>query len=179
MSEQAFVGIDWAGQFEQHQPWLRRVLRCRIGNRHEVDDLMQEIALAVFRQNAKPIDAGRIAPWLYRLAVRQAINFHRREGRKSTPKPTAELEVVDRAGDPLDWLLASEMRTAMQAAISRLPIRDREILMLKYTEDWSYRQLASHLGVQEKTIEYRLLKARQRLRSLILSQVGVASIGNG
>ena len=176
MAELASGVIDWAGQLEQHKPWLRRVLRCRIGNRHEVDDLMQEIALAVFRQNAKPADPGRVAPWLYRLAIRQVINFHRRKGRKSTALPMPDLEVADPTGEPLDWLLTSETKTAMQTAIRRLPIRDREILMLKYTEDWSYRQLASHLGVKEKTIEYRLLKARQRLRSLILSQVGVPTI---
>ncbi len=36
--------------------------------------------------------------------------------------------------------------------------------MLKYTEGWSYRQLAENLGTKEKTVEYRLLKAREELR---------------
>jgi RNA polymerase sigma-70 factor (ECF subfamily) len=41
---------------------------------------------------------------------------------------------------------------------------DREILMLKYTENWNYQQLAEHLGVTLHTVEYRLLRARKRLR---------------
>ena len=49
--------------------------------------------------------------------------------------------------------------------MSRLPKRDAEILMLKYTEDWSYRALAEHLGISESAVETRLHRARQRLRT--------------
>ncbi len=38
----------------------------------------------------------------------------------------------------------------MNQALERLPQECREMLMLKYTENWSYRQLAMHLGVTEK-----------------------------
>ena len=172
MSEISFGTIDWTAELKQHEPWLRRVLRSRIGNRHEVDDLMQEIALAVARKRALPDDPERVAPWLYRLAVRQAINFHRKMGRKSNAKPTADLDVTCRSAEPIDWMLASEKSFAMQSAIEGLPVRDREILMLKYTESWTYKELAQHLGVKVKTVEYRLMKARQRLRTLILKKVG-------
>ena len=168
--------IDWTAELKQHEPWLRRVLRGRIGNRHEVDDLMQEIALAVFRQKSLPEDPVRVAPWLYRLAVRQAINFHRKMGRKSMAKATADLEVTSNEHEPLDWMLNVEQNKAMRDAIMELGVRDREILMLKYTENWSYKQLANHLGIKVKTVEYRLMKARKRLRSLILSRVGVPSV---
>jgi RNA polymerase sigma factor (sigma-70 family) len=48
---------------------------------------------------------------------------------------------------------------------------DRQVLMLKYVEGWTYRQLAEMLGVTEDTIEYRLLRARKRLKSLLQQQV--------
>lgn len=177
MSEIGIGTIDWTAELKQHEPWLRRVLSGRIGNRHEVDDLMQEIALAVFRQQALPTDPMSVAPWLYRLAVRQAINFHRKMGRKSNARPTPDLEVTSRDSEPLDWMLNVEQSSAMREAISELNILDREILMLKYTENWSYKLLAEHLGVKVKTVEYRLLKARRRLRKLILSKVGLPETG--
>lgn len=52
----------------------------------------------------------------------------------------------------------------VRQAMSRLPRRDAEILMLKYTEDWSYRDLAQHLGISESAVEARLHRARGRLR---------------
>ena len=172
MSEFGLGTIDWTAELKQHEAWLRRVLRGRIGNRHEVDDLMQEIALAVVRGRALPEDPGRVAPWLYRLAVRQAINFHRKMGRKSNARPKADLDIASRTAEPIDWLMQIEKSHSIRAAIAELPVRDREILMLKYTEKWSYKELAQHLGIKTKTVEYRLTKARQRLRSLILKNVG-------
>ena len=160
--------IDWTAQLERHRPWLRKVLRCRIGDRHEVDDLLQEIALAVFRQSARPDDPERVAPWLYRLAVRQAINFHRRLGRKSYARPELDFDVEAPRDEPLDWLLTTERDSAVQRAIAQLPARDREILMLKYSENWNYRQLADHLGIKIKTVEYRLMRARKLLRKLLI-----------
>ena len=172
MSPAGLDAIDWTAELKQHDAWLRRVLRGRIGNRHEVDDLMQEIALAVIRQRALPDDPSRVAPWLYRLAVRQAINFHRKRGRKSNAKPTPDLEVATSAPEPIDWLMQIEKSDSIRNAIAQLPVRDREILMLKYTEKWSYKDLANHLGIKVKTVEYRLAKARERLRSLILKCAG-------
>jgi RNA polymerase sigma-70 factor (ECF subfamily) len=64
--------------------------------------------------------------------------------------------------------LASETQENIQKALGKLPEIERQILMLKYAEGWSYKELAGHLGVQEDTIEYRLLRARKNLRRLLV-----------
>ena len=69
-----------------------------------------------------------------------------------------------KAEDPLDWLLADERRQLIRQALARLPKRDGEILLLKYTEGWSYHQLADHLGISHSAVEARLHRARQRMR---------------
>ena len=67
--------------------------------------------------------------------------------------------------DPLDWLLADERRRLVRGALAQMAPRDAEILLLKYTENWSCRQLASHLGISHRAIEARLHRARARLRA--------------
>ena len=52
----------------------------------------------------------------------------------------------------------------VREAIGRMPRPDVEILLLKYSENWSYEQLAQHLGTTESAIESRLHRARARLR---------------
>jgi RNA polymerase sigma factor (sigma-70 family) len=164
----AAATIDWTEELESNRPWMLKVLRSRVGDLHAADDLLQEVALAVLRQSARPTDPDKVAPWLYRLTVRQAINFHRRTRRRQWQPLVAEHEpVADRDVAPLDWIMASEQRADVQRALARLKPRDREILLLKYTENWTYEELARHTGAKVKTIEYRLLKARQRLRRLI------------
>jgi RNA polymerase sigma-70 factor (ECF subfamily) len=75
------------------------------------------------------------------------------------------VESDNRQPDPLGWLLSEERRAQVRTAMSRLGRRDAEILLLKYTEDWSYRELADRLGVSESAVEARLHRARQRLRT--------------
>jgi RNA polymerase sigma-70 factor (ECF subfamily) len=60
--------------------------------------------------------------------------------------------------------LADEKRELIRVALDRLASRDAEILLLKYTEDWSYRELAEHLGISHSAVEARLHRARARLR---------------
>ena len=52
----------------------------------------------------------------------------------------------------------------------RLAPRDREILLLKYTESWSYQQLSDRLGISETAVEARLHRARGRLRRELTAQ---------
>ena len=67
-------------------------------------------------------------------------------------------------------VLAAEQQDTVRSAVQQLPELDRQVLMLKYVEGWTYRQLAEMLGVSEDSIEYRLLKSRKRLKALLQSQ---------
>jgi RNA polymerase sigma-70 factor (ECF subfamily) len=77
--------------------------------------------------------------------------------------------VTSPAPEPLDWILHQESDQTMARCIAQLNHGDREILMLKFTEHWSYRQLADHLGISIRAVEHRLLKARKKLRNLLVS----------
>ena len=146
---------------------MRTVVGSRIHDANAADDVMQEIAVAVLQQNARPTDPQKVSAWLYRVAVRQTVNYRRRQGRR---RRAMENYTVHRAPtgtpepNPRDWVLRQEQRQSVTTAMARLTSRDREILLLKYTEKWSYEQLARHLGVSVKTVEYRLLRARRALR---------------
>jgi RNA polymerase sigma-70 factor (ECF subfamily) len=115
-------------------------------------------------------DPEKVAPWLYRLAVRQTLLYRRKQGRRRKmvdryAQRFRPSEANNRQADPMAWLLAEERRTQVRLAMSRLPKRDAEILLLKYNEDWSYDTLAKHLGISQSAVEARLHRARQRLRT--------------
>lgn len=162
--------VDWRAELARHDRWLRTVVAARLRDGHEVDDVMQEVALAAVRQAAPLKDAEKTGPWLYRLAIRQCLLYRRKRGRQrklqdrysNAFRPT---EHDTRTADPLAWLLADERRTLVREAIGRLHPRDAEILLLKYNEDWSYHQIAEHLGVSHSAVEARLHRARARLRN--------------
>jgi len=163
------ASIDWQAALAEHSRWLRAIVFARVGEAQAVEEVLQEVALAAVRQRAPLRERSKVAPWLYRLAVRQALLYRRSQGRRRKltdayarrVRPTDE----DRQGDPLGWLLADERRQLIRQALARLPRRDAEMLLLKYTEDWSYRDLAERLGTTEGAIEARLHRARARMRT--------------
>ncbi len=161
--------IDWQAALAQHDRWLRTVVRARLGEPQAVDDVMQEVSLAAVEGRSPLADPAKVAPWLYRLAVIQSLLYRRKQGRrrKLTDRYARRYRPSQqdcREPDPLRWLLAEERREQVRSALARLPRRDVEILLLKYTEDWSYRELTEHLGISQSAVEARLHRARKRLR---------------
>jgi RNA polymerase sigma-70 factor (ECF subfamily) len=166
--------LNWSDLLGRHERWLRTVIFARLGGHEGVDEVLQEVSLAAVRQQAPLADQSKAAPWLYRLAVLQALLFRRRHGRRRKLldryvqrwRPT---EFDSGTPDPLAWLLADERRQMVRQAVERLLPRDAEILLLKYTEDCNYHELAARLGISHAAVETRLHRARARLRKELAS----------
>lgn len=166
--------MDWSAILAEHERWLRTVVYSRLREPDAVDEVMQEIALAAVRQAAPLRDADKAAPWLYRLAITQCLLYRRKCGRrrKLTDRFTNACPPSDHdtgSPDPLHWLVAEERRGLVRKALSQLPGQDAEILMLKYTENWNYHQIARQLGISHSAVEARLHRARRRLREELVA----------
>lgn len=162
----------------KHESWLRTVLLSRLGNRDEVEDVMQEVAVAAANQSARFVAVEQVGPWLYRVAIRQMLQFRRKAGRNrrlllnagqyQSLKPK-QLEHQS----PLAFLLHNERQEAVRSALSDMVERDRQLLMLKYVDGLSYQQIASLLGATPQAVQSRLHRARavmrERLSTLIES----------
>lgn len=164
----------------ENESWLRTVVRSRIREPDGVEDVMQNIALALVRQKENLSDLNRAGAWLYQVAVRQVLMYRRTQGRRRRFEEgllqrtaAGEVSTLEAAG-PVDRVLAAEKQQQVQEAMQQLDDLDRQILMLKYSENWSYRDLAEHLGVKEDTIEYRLTRARKKMRQLLAQSVAAA-----
>ena len=159
-------GQVWSARLALHARWLRTVIAARAGDASAVDEVFQEVSLAAVKQTVE-VPEEKVAPWLYRLAVRQALLHRRRLGRQRRLRRNFALHRSadsDASPDPLVWVLSDERQQLIRRALERLNAKDAELLLLKYTEDWSYHDLAAHLGVSHSAVETRLHRARQRLR---------------
>lgn len=159
----------------EHLPWLRAVLLARLRDPQATAEVLQEVAASAARQLAKLRDPAKLAPWLYRIALVAVLQHRRREGRRRVlTRRYADMnqpsEHDPAQPDPLDWLLATEQHRLVREALQTLPPRDAEALLLKYSQDWSYQQIASHLGVSIPAVEGRLHRARARLRSAMVAR---------
>jgi RNA polymerase sigma-70 factor (ECF subfamily) len=144
-----------------------------LNDRQAVDEVLQEVAIAALRHGPMRLASGEVSAWLYRVAVRQALLQRRRAARseRRLAEYARRVEVGHTGGgDPLRWLLADEEAALVREALLRLSRADRELLLLKYTDNWSCKDLAAHLGIRLTTVETRLLRARERLRCELSNQ---------
>lgn len=174
--------IDWPLELHRHGRWLRSVLVVRSRESGVVEELFQEVALTALRDGHAVKDEQKAASWLYRVAVRQALMHRRRMGRErrrmsTLTEQSSALGHDEQSTDPLAWLLADERNQLIRQAVDTIPGKDAEILLLKYSENWSYRQIAEHLGVSEQAVDSRLHRARHKLRSQ-LSQLQVIEVSS-
>ena len=162
--------IDWPLELQRNGRWLRSVIHARCGEPQAVEEIFQEVATAAIAQKSPLQDASKVGSWLYQLAVRQSLLYRRKLGRKRKLEQNyAERgqPLLERREpvDPLGWLLASERRKLIRQAMENLPDKDAELLLLKYTENWSYHQIAEHVGISHSAVESRLHRARAKLRT--------------
>ena len=164
--------MDTAEAFLQHQQWLWAVVYARLGNRSDTDDVLQEISVAAVQFDLRAQEIQNIKGWLYQVAVRQVMLFRRREGRyRRRLKTFAELQPEHATSLP--WSATQDAwendLERVRAAMTRIRPSDRQVLVLKYKNGLRCREIAMHMGVKESTIQSRLLRARRRLRALLVN----------
>lgn len=165
--------IDVDLLLQENNRWLRIAVYSRLRDPIAVEDVMQEVALAVVKGINSVREANRIRPWLYQVAIRQTLLYRRKLGRRRNALPTEtghddtnRLDDLSERNEPtgIDWLISVERQQLVQQTLAELPRRDAEILLLKYIEGWKYQQIAEHLGLSISAIEARLHRARRRMR---------------
>jgi len=158
--------VDWTKALREHEGWLRKVLFARLRSPEPVDEVFEEVSLALARAG-RATCPRQIGPWLYRVAVRQALLWRRARGRERRlhERYASKRRSSDVTKDPLEWLIMEERRELVRGALGRLPSRAAEVLILKYGEDLSYSELSARLGLSESAVESRLHRARRLLRN--------------
>lgn len=154
----------------QHGRWLRTVLLARSGEPAAVDELFQEMVVNVLKTPAERWPISQVTAWLYTIAVRIALLHRRKCGRRRRliSRVQTTVDFSPRSSDPLSFLLAAERQQMVRTAMGRLLPKERELLLLKYSEGWSYDEIAEHLGLSPGQVSTQLYRARGKLRGILL-----------
>ena len=131
------------------------------GNPADADDLAQDVLLKVYR--ALPTFRGdaSLATWIYRIAVNTCLNWiSARKGR------TDELpeDLVDKGLSPAERLAKREVTKLVQAAIRKLPDRQRMTLVLRVYEELTHKEIAEAMSCPVGTAKANFFFALKNLR---------------
>jgi RNA polymerase sigma factor (sigma-70 family) len=114
--------------------------------------------------------------WLRGVALNQYRNWARSRWRREARTVRLDAATLEQAATTSDSE-TDEHLDALRQAIERLPVKQRQVVLMHYLEETSVNEVATLLGVSAKTVEGRLYQARQTLRRLLDSKFSAAQIG--
>lgn len=133
---------------------LMQFLRHSLRNKNEAEDLCQDVYVRVYQAALKKIpDPAK--PFLFTVARNLLLNRVRHEAIVSI-EAVADLEALNIAKDEPGadrWVIAREELRLLEAALSRLPRRCRQAVILRKIEGLSHREIALRMGISEKTVD--------------------------
>lgn len=142
------------------------------GNHHDADDIAQDVFVKVFQSLGRFRQDAQFTSWLYRIAMNACIDHRRRQTphlahrELEDPQPALESAPAGEPG-PEDRAAGAELGAAMQAAVDRLPPRQRLIFVMRHYEGMKLHEIAVALGLQDGTVKRQLHSAVHRLRRVL------------
>jgi len=145
--------------FQQELDYIFRTLRRMGISAGDADDVAHEVFLALRATWLKYDPQRAIRPYLYGIAYRVAATHRRKRDREVA---TTDLEIVDPAPALDERLDAARSRRMALAALQRVPLRQRAVLVLHDLEGVPVADIARQLSIPRFTAYSRLRRARQQ-----------------
>jgi RNA polymerase sigma-70 factor (ECF subfamily) len=162
--------------FTRHAPWLAARLR-HILPAADVEDVLQESFLAVWRGARGYRPEGAPGGWLWGITRRQAALWLRRRGPDGLPL-AAVLAVAEarqgggqHEGDPAEAAVSRAELAEAARALGPEGSAAQEVWRLMYVEDRTVTEVAGLLGVPEGTVKSRAHRVRQLMRAVLRQPV--------
>ncbi|PIW17707.1 hypothetical protein COW36_07615 [bacterium (Candidatus Blackallbacteria) CG17_big_fil_post_rev_8_21_14_2_50_48_46] len=135
-----------------------------LGEQESAEELAQEVFIKVWKAKNYQVKA-KFSTWLYRLAQHQLIDHWRRMGRRPQRFEPLEqaFELPAQEISPEQRVLVAESRAQVQAAISALPVRQQQVLILSKFQDLKYSQIAEILDCPVNQVKTQVFRAVQSL----------------
>jgi RNA polymerase sigma-70 factor (ECF subfamily) len=164
--------------YRRHLALLRTVIGRVLNNDWDVDDLVQEVLLEIWRQAEHyHEDKGKALGWLVTLARRRAIDRVRKKQAYSRAQDRYRYECEHDAesvicNDVNSEAASSETHEIFAHVLESLPDAQREAINLAFYKGLSQREIAARTGIPLGTIKTRLELAIRKVRSSILALGG-------
>lgn len=159
-----------------------RLVAHILGNEYDAADVLQNVFVKVVRGIGQFHGQSSLKTWMYRIAVREALNYRRGWFRRHLHEPfSIDEESADPVAatassqdfsDPYETLEQAERQALVKAALEGLPVLYRTVLLLREIDELSYEEIAQVLGIADGTVKSRLMRGREMLRRKLSSVLG-------
>jgi len=148
-----------------------------IRDREEANDITQETFIRAFKSLRYYRPKYALSTWLFRIATNRCIDHLRKRKIRTVSldqgmeTKTGELrrEIPDTSTRPDEIFFQKRRMISIERAIDSLPLKYREVILLKHKEDRSYEEIAQILNLPLGTVKVRIFRARELLKKKLKS----------
>lgn len=165
----------WQVLVRRHAPLLFSLARRSVRRLDEAEDLVQDVFLKVSRMLDRHDGRSPFKPWLLQVARNHIIDHHRSHRREK--EATSELDAMpfepaSTAPSQSANLLRKQRQEAVRSAVTKLPPKLREAVLLRDVEGLEYDEIATMTGQPLGTVKSRINRGRLQLAELLQDLAG-------
>jgi RNA polymerase sigma-70 factor, ECF subfamily len=163
----------WVEVFEAEVDYVHRMLRHLGAGRADVEDLIQEVFLVMWRRRASYDPARPLRPWITGIAFRALQEHRRRCGREL---PVGLPDLLDEVPGQQDRLEQAQLRRLVGALLARLPEKHRVVLVMHQLDGLTVREISEALSVPLFTVYSQLKRGTRAFAKELRREQAIASL---
>ncbi len=166
----------YAELMDRYRESIYFMLLKMVNNKDDAEDLTIEAFGKAFKRLAQYTPQFAFSTWLFKIASNNGIDFIRKKriralsldsGFRNEDGDTMEIAVTDDQPDPIEALERQERLKIMREVVTRLKPRYRQLIELRYFEEYSYEEIAEELDLPLGTVKAQLFRARDFLYQIL------------
>jgi len=149
----------------RHKEKVRNLIYLILGNAEHIEDISQNVFIAVYKNLKKFRYQAQFSTWLHRITINKCRDHQRKAKLKNIligfAKDDEELNL------PVDFKDDFDVQELVRKSVASLPEKLKAPLILKDFEGYSYQDIAEILNSEVGTIKSRIFRAREGLRKIL------------
>jgi RNA polymerase sigma-70 factor (family 1) len=136
----------------------------RLKNKGLAEEVVQELFTALWHKRAIIKVTSSLSGYLFSSATNLIIDHYRKEAVRTRYKEAFKLAYSEADNSTEDTIMLRDLTSTIDAEVSQLPNKCRSVYELSRIEHKTNKEIATSLGISEKTVETHLTKALKKLR---------------
>jgi RNA polymerase sigma-70 factor (ECF subfamily) len=175
-------GVCFDQLVERYHRQIANFVFRMVGNYETALDLTQEVFIKVYSSLGRYNPEFKFSTWIYKIASNTAIDYLRKQSVVVSPlymvsgdDEEFELPIPSKGPNPERALERTERSAQIEEAISKLPPRYRELIVLRHVSEFSYDEIAEVTGLPLGTVKNRIFRAREAMRKHLI-RMGIEGV---
>lgn len=144
-----------------------------VQDKAKAEDLTHDIFLKIAVKAGSFNERSRFSTWVYSITYNHCMDTLRTVKKRKEESLDFQVEFAE---EEMDHEMASMQKEGLKKSLDQISPEEKSILLMKYQDDFSIKEIASSLNLSESAVKMRLLRSRERIKKLYLENIAIFAL---